>query len=115
MDIQSQKHGNCLVLRVNADSIDYTTCDEFKNAALGTLKTKDFSVLLINLKDVGFMDSMTIGAMVGIKNALTEAGKRLAITNVHPYVRKIISVVTLNAIFDLHETQADALKELCSE
>jgi anti-anti-sigma factor len=112
MMIRSREAGKAVVVDVLVPEIDYTVSGELKDRIMDLVTKEGWRRMCINLKDVQFMDSKSIGALVAVRNAVVERQGRLAVCNLHPYVRKIFSVVTLNVIFDIHETEAEALEAL---
>lgn len=112
MEISTRESNGCLVVAVDVESVDYTVCDEFKQRLSKLAESSTGHKMLLNLEKVSFMDSMSIGALVAIKNILGKHNGTLGLCNLHPYVSKIVSVVTLNTIFDIYTTEAEALEKM---
>ncbi|MGE4296612.1 MAG: anti-sigma factor antagonist [Desulfovibrionaceae bacterium] len=112
MEMDIKQVGTCTVARVMAESIDYTVCDAFKQMALAEVENKEKPCLILNLEKVTFMDSMTIGALVTLKKTITQQGGKFGLCALHPYVVQIVRVVTLNTIFNIYETEEQALADL---
>jgi len=68
------------------------------------------SNLVIDLDDVGFLDSTALGVLVGtLKRARTEGGEvRLVVTQ--PRIRKVFEITRLDIAFELYATVDDAVK-----
>ncbi len=116
MGVDISRQGNILVAVVDEAEMDYTNCagvrDELQDAA------EDASVqrVVVDLEKVGFMDSKAIGALVALnKTVQGRTGNALVLCALHPYVKKIVSVVTLNTIFQVFDDRAKALAALSAE
>lgn len=112
MRLNATEKDGCLIVKVENSEIDYTVSDEFKQKVVKLIKDKKAGRVLLNLEDVSFMDSKAIGAMVGIRKAVVGDNGVLGLCCLHPHVNKVISVVTVNAIFDIYQTESEALKAM---
>lgn len=66
--------------------------------------------LIINLVDVEYMSSSGLRVLVATMRVLKSAGKTLKLSNLNPAVRKIFEVVELMDMFEIYETEDEALK-----
>jgi len=112
MEINVKEVGKVCVINVLAPKIDYTICGNIKSRILSLVEEKNPQGLLLNLDGVTFIDSMSIGALVSIRKAVLAKGGKFALCSLHPFVNKILSVVTVNAIFDVYDSEAQALKAM---
>jgi anti-sigma B factor antagonist len=66
--------------------------------------------LLVDLKDVRFIDSSGLGALVsGFKNATTSHGS-LRLACLQPQVKSMFELTRLHRVFEIFQTVADALE-----
>lgn len=63
--------------------------------------------LVLDLSEVGFMDSTAIGVLVGIRRSLPDGG--LALTSLRPGVRKTLEITGLDRSFPIFDALQDAL------
>ncbi len=112
MDYDSRVVGTTLVVRPRVEKLDFTVCGTLKSDVNDLLRAGRQSKLLIDMQDVSFIDSMSIGALVTLRKAVLDNGGRMALCGLHPFVAKILAVVTVNVIFDVFENEQDALKGL---
>ncbi len=115
MRIAAEKHGDCVVVVVEAPEVNLTVSDSFKEAILDSYARHGAADLLLDLRQVNFMDSKAIGAMVAIRKAVAARGGRMGICELHPHVRKVVGVVTLGTIFDIFATLDEARAAYCSK
>jgi anti-sigma B factor antagonist len=64
--------------------------------------------LLVDLKDVRFIDSSGLGALVsGFKNATSSHGS-LRLASLQPQVKSMFELTRLHRVFEIYQTVADA-------
>ncbi|UJX42669.1 STAS domain-containing protein [Desulfovibrio sp. JY] len=113
MDLTTTLHGTCLVVEVHVPEVDHTISGDFKEAVLARYETSGARELLLDLARVTFLDSKAIGAMVSIRKVVTARGGKLGLFGLQPNVAKIIRVVTLGTLFDIHPDLQTALGRAC--
>ncbi len=70
--------------------------------------------LVLNMKNVDFINSSGLGAMVSILKDVRLAGGRLALSDLASYVKEIMAITQLINVFEIYETQDEALKTFTS-
>ena len=60
------------------------------------------------IRDVSFIDSLSLSALVGARRRLGEDG-RLAVVAVHEYVRLILQATGLEQVLDVFDTRDEAV------
>jgi anti-sigma B factor antagonist len=113
MRVESRKVGNCVVVEVASVEVNLALAEEFKEAVLERYAALGGGSLLLDLRQLNFMDSKAIGAMVAIRKVVAAQGGRMGICELHPHVRKVVGVVTLGTIFDIYDTLDEALATAC--
>jgi anti-sigma B factor antagonist len=79
-------------------------------AVLDDVREKDITDhLVVDLSACDFLDSTGLGALVA---AQRQAESPLNVVVTHPQVRQVLSVTSLDSVFHLHETRAEALAAL---
>ncbi len=112
MNYDSKVTGNTLVVRPRVEKLDFTSSDTFKTEVSELLRSGERRNLVIDLQDVTFIDSMSIGTLVTLRKVVLDQQGRMALCSPHPFVSKILTVVTVNAIFDVFANEQEALKGL---
>lgn len=73
-----------------------TTVSLLQNAVRGLLPTS--KAIAIDLTDVTFMDSMGLGALVGLYVSAKRAGARLRVINLNQRIKELFSITHLGTV-----------------
>jgi anti-sigma B factor antagonist len=73
------------------------------------------SSVVVDLTDTSFVDSTSLGVLLGGLKRQREDGGEMRIVVARPEIRRIFEITLLDQVFGLHETRADALASLSSE
>jgi anti-anti-sigma factor len=65
--------------------------------------------LVLDLKDVPYMDSTGIGWLVGTHRRLAENGGRFVVHSIHPNVLQMLQLLKIGSLLSLVDNQEDAL------
>ncbi|MDD2541692.1 MAG: STAS domain-containing protein [Desulfuromonadaceae bacterium] len=109
MDIKTEHTEGITVLFIREDRLDANNSEELKTELhrLFDTGTKD---LILDLKEVLFIDSSGLGVLVsGYKNASTVHGS-LKLSNLQSQVRSMFELTRLHRVFDIFTTVDDALQ-----
>jgi anti-sigma B factor antagonist len=68
-------------------------------AELGTINLESCQSLVIDLKDVSFMDGRGLRALLELRQVALETGKSVTVANPHPRVRTVLSLAGLEGAF----------------
>jgi anti-sigma B factor antagonist len=78
-----------------AGEIDLHRAPEIRDMALGMLDAPGCSTLALDLSEVTFIDSTTIGALVDIRNHADSSGRHLVLQRPSQRVRRILEITGL--------------------
>src|SRR4029079_3700303 len=67
--------------------------------------------LVIDLREGTFIDSMTLGVLLGALKQLRPSGGTVSVVCSDPHIRRIFEITLLDRVFALHETREAALIE----
>ena len=87
---------------------DLHTAPELRSAIAGAIDGGAGS-LVIDLSEATFIDSMTLGVLLGGVKRLRPVGGRVAVVCTDPHIRRIFEITLLDRVFSLHENRDDAL------
>ena len=65
--------------------------------------------LVVDLSETTFVDSMTLGVLLGAMKRLRERGGRLRLVVSRPDIRRVFEITLLVGLFPLYETLEEAL------
>lgn len=66
--------------------------------------------VVVDLSETTFVDSMTLGVLLGAMKRLGTAGGRLELVVSRLDIRRIFEITMLDRVFELHETREQALE-----
>lgn len=109
MQLKIEENGAVSVIYVKEERLDAHNSDELKTE-LNRLFDSGMKDLLIDLKEVRFIDSSGLGVLVsGFKNASTRQGS-LKLSGLQSQVKSMFELTRLHRVFDIFQTVDDALE-----
>ncbi|MEU1586910.1 STAS domain-containing protein [Micromonospora sp. NPDC005710] len=96
----------CTVLEVRGE-LDMATSPELREGLQRLVDAGDRQVV-VDLAEVGFMDSSGLGALVVMFKAWRNAGGRLCLAAVQPAVRSVLSVTSVDQVIDVYHSVSEA-------
>ena len=63
----------------------------------------------LNLQKIDFINSSGLGALVSIMKQVRVKKGKLTLSNLAPYVREIFDITQLSNVFEIYDTQPEAL------
>jgi anti-sigma B factor antagonist len=97
-----------VVLALQGD-VDLYTAPELK-AELIRLIEVGTTRIIVDLTAATFIDSTTLGVLLGALKRLRPAGGELSIVCPDPNIRKIFQITLLDRVFSIYETRENALE-----
>jgi len=94
------------IIRVNASRIDAPIALQFKED-MRKLTMEGDGRFVLDLKDVQFIDSSGLGAVVASMKQL-RAGQQLELAALQPIVEKVFRLTRMDSIFTIHGTADQA-------
>ena len=109
VQVTSREVGDRSVVSV-AGQIDLYTADGLREP-LATLVEDGHRDVLVDLTEVGFMDSTALGVLVGARKKVLSRGGRIQLVIASERLLKIFRLTALTQVFTIHETLHEALGE----
>jgi anti-sigma B factor antagonist len=91
--------------------VDLYTAPEFKERMVELIETGKKRIV-VDLSKATFIDSTTLGVLVGGVKRLRPAGGSLALVCTDENITKIFEITGLDRVFPIHESREDALAAL---
>lgn len=108
MNFSTELSGDVVVIRVREERLDAHNSDELKTE-MQRLYGDGKKNILVDLKDVRFIDSSGLGALVsGFKNAISHQGI-LKLSSLQPQVKSMFELTRLHRVFEIFSTTVEAL------
>lgn len=95
--------GDRSTLRFEGD-LDIVTSEEMKRR-LAALVESGTETVAIDLRDVGFVDSSGLGALVAVHHFAVANGSKFVVREPPPHVRDLFTLTRLDSLLDV-ETQS---------
>jgi anti-anti-sigma factor len=109
MELKTRKEKEVIVIYL-AGRLDVHLSADIEKEINALIKAEPDKHLLLNLEDVEYMSSSGLRIFVSTMRILKENNRKLKLSNINNAVKKIFEVVELMDMFDIHETEEDALK-----
>tara|TARA_B100000949_G_scaffold225259_1_gene229326 strand:- start:614 stop:958 length:345 start_codon:yes stop_codon:yes gene_type:complete len=109
--LETKEIGDVLIIKVLDQRIKFEQSDDF-----GVQLRKDLDIynpkkLLLNLEEVVFMSSNTLGMLVSVHKQITNAGGQVKIVLVSKTVLDVFKITNLHKIFKVYNDEHDALND----
>ena len=91
-----------------AGEIDVSSADRVREQ-VSVLVSQGRTDLVVDLSDVGFMDSTGLGLLVGVLKRVRTAGGRLVLVVAPDKLRKVFELTGLTQLFTIHDSLDEAL------
>jgi len=107
MEIEFKDIGEHKVISISGE-VDLYNVSELKKA-LFSVTDGSYSSVVVDLKDVNYMDSAGIGALVAGQKKMRAHNGKFVLMNIHDDVLNILKLATLDKFFTIYESEEDLL------
>ncbi len=111
MRLETREQDQVLIVDLQEPELNHAVCNEFQRRVMAFVDN-GMTSLLLNLQSVQFLDSCGIGTLITIRNKLLKAKGSIALCNISERVQKVLDIAALHKVFDIYETEEDALADL---
>jgi anti-sigma B factor antagonist len=111
LEISTADLGGGVATVAVAGEVDLYTAPALKTALRETIDTGARNVL-VDLSRATFIDSTTLGVLMGAVKRLRPVGGELAIACRDPNIRKIFEITLLDRIFNIFDLPAEGIEHL---
>ena len=110
LSVSQQSVGDYCVLAVRGEVDVYSAPD--LHDELATLLESGAETVVVDLTEVGFLDSTGLGVLVTARAAAVDAGRALQIACDHERILKLFKITGLDAVFEIHPSVDAAVQSL---
>ncbi|MBE7412681.1 MAG: STAS domain-containing protein [Leptospiraceae bacterium] len=110
MEIKTKKIGKHTLVRLNG-RLDITQADEVESQMANDVQSGEGDIV-INLESISYISSSGIRIFVGMVRELEKQKRKLKLCAITPPVKKVFDVVELLDLFDVYETEGEAVASL---
>ncbi|CUH94053.1 hypothetical protein P22_0115 [Propionispora sp. 2/2-37] len=111
MKITTSLKQGILIVKIEGE-LDMHSADQFKRVVDSALDESGANNLLLDLKQVSFIDSSGLGVILGRYKRLSASNGKIVAVHVQPQVANILALSGMLKIVGLYETQAEALAQV---
>lgn len=108
MNIKFYKTERILISRVSGE-LDLVSADNFRLLVDKELENEDIKKLVLNLKEVNFIDSSGLGAILGRYKKMVQKGGVMNIVEANPHVQRILELSGIMRIMKVYTSELEAL------
>ena len=109
MNIKLEENGKVVLVMVKEERLDAHNSEHLKQE-LGRLFEEGKSSVVVDLKEVRFIDSSGLGALVsGFKNASARQAT-LKLSSLQSQVKSMFELTRLHRVFDIYTTADEAIE-----
>ncbi|GAA2643896.1 STAS domain-containing protein [Dactylosporangium fulvum] len=105
MQVTSTVDGQCAVVQASGE-LDVATAPELRSY-LHQLVDDGARTVVVDLTDVGFLDSTTLGVLISVHKRLVEVGGVVELVVPHARLLRIFQITGLDRVFTIHSSLAD--------
>ena len=110
MELKIRKNNDVYIIDVNGE-MDLYNSYKLKDLVM-KMVNKKIQKIVINLENVGYIDSSGIGALIFIYSAIQKRNAKFLIANVHGSVKKVIELTKLMSYLPIIDKVGNAVKQL---
>ncbi len=107
--LQIQENENAVVATIQCSEFDHDTTVQLCAEIDGVVGPTSTLPVVLDLSNVTFMPSMTIGALVEVANQCKSQQRRLVLVGVTPTVQDVFKVCRLTNFFEIHDCVEDVV------
>jgi anti-anti-sigma factor len=104
-----QETDRAIVATIQCKVFDHESTEQFRAGGKALADRSPQLPLLLDMGQVEFMASMTLGVLIGLANQMKAGDRRLVLCGISPQVRKIFKTSGIEGLFEIRETVDSAL------
>lgn len=109
MEIATRQAGDATIVDVVGDITLYNS-PEVRKVLLGLLREKRAPRVIVNMKSVKYIDSAGVASLVEGLKVSRDLKSRFALYGLSPAAREVLELTRLNKIFEIHDSEEEALR-----
>ncbi len=108
MHLETRDDGRVTVLTVRGDLVIGEPESLFKKTVIRLIEEGKV-YLLVDLKEVGFLDSSGLGALVRAMTSSQKEGGETKLLHAGPQVKRLLEMTKLDSVFEIHDDEERAV------
>lgn len=111
MNFTHEIKDNVLVLTLSGDLIGEETGQDIIDVASSVIE-KEINLCIINISDIRYINSSGIGILITVLTKFRNKGGEVCLVKPSENVEKLLIITKLNAIFNVAQTEEEAVQTL---
>ncbi len=107
--LQIQENENAVVATIQCSEFDHDTTVRLRAEIDGVVAPTSTLPVVLDLSNVTFMPSMTVGALIELANRCKSQQRRLILVGVTPTVQDVFELCKLNNFFEIRDCVEDVV------
>ncbi len=107
--LQIQENENAIVATIQCTEFDHDTTERLRAEIDGVVAPTSTLPILLDLSNVTFMPSMTLGALIELANRCKTQQRRLVLVGVTPTVQDVFKLTALSNFFEIRDCVEDVV------
>lgn len=111
LHVEYKEKGKILIVRLRGE-LDHHTSGNLRTQLEEKIQQEGFTHLILNLKDLSFMDSSGLGVLLGRYKQLAAKKGEMMVCAMNPTISRILELAGIFKIIAAKETEEEALSSL---
>ena len=107
--VQIQNNENAVVATIQCSEFDHETTTRLRGEIDGVVAPTSTLPVFLDLSNVTFMPSMTLGVLIEIANRCKRQQRRLTLVGVTPTVQDVFKLCKLGSFFEIRDSVEDVV------
>ena len=108
MHLTTERDGSVVIVRVGETRLIYPLLSEFAETVTALIKNAEYKIL-IDLSQVIYLDSASIGCLMDLYRQSVTSGGTLKLSGVHKRVRTMLTMTGAQEFIEIHGDERSAL------
>lgn len=108
MQISARRQEQTTIFDVSGD-IDFANCREVRQSVLDEIQERRAGRVLVNLRQVRYIDSSGVASLVEGLKASRDLGSRFILIGLSPAAREVLQLSRLIKVFEIYDSEEQAL------
>jgi stage II sporulation protein AA (anti-sigma F factor antagonist) len=111
-NIEIKMLGNKKAVAYPAGRLDVAVSAELEDQLMKVVEENSLEGLVLNMENVEYMSSSGFRVAIALLRKLSDKGGSLRICSLKPAVKRIFDVIELTSLFEIFETEDEAITSL---
>lgn len=107
--VQIQNDPRATIATILCRDFDYHGTNQFKAELAGATGGDSKLPLILDMSNVGFMPSVTLGALIELRNRLAREQRTLTLVGIQPAITKLMQASGILNLFSVRTNLAEAM------